>query len=248
MMAKLRSIKSLLGYTIRATDGDLGGVNDLYFDDAKWVIRYLVAETESRLPGRLALIATEALGQPNLEQKEFPVSLTVEKVKQSPTLESDKPVSRQKEEALRAYFQWPAYWDLAGAAVARNFEPVMPEMAEALESAKQGDQHLHSVNEVLDYGIQATDGELGHVKDFILDDEHWNVRYMVVDTRNWLPGKTVLVDPQWICDISWSNQTASVDLTQTQIKSSPEFDSNLPIHRKYEEQLYDHYVRPKYWS
>ncbi|GJL61984.1 MAG: hypothetical protein NPIRA04_06380 [Nitrospirales bacterium] len=246
-MEMLRTIKSLLGYTIRAADGNLGGVNDLYFDDAKWMIRYLVAETESWLPGRLALIATEALGRPDRKQKEFPVSLTVETVKQSPTLEADKPVSRQKEEALRAYFQWPAYWDLAGAAVARKFEPVMPEMAEALESATQGDQHLQSVNEVLDYGIQATDGELGHVKDFIVD-EHWNVRYIVVDTRNWLPGKTVLVDPQWFCEISWSNQTASVDLTQAQIKCSPEFDPNLPIHRKYEEQLYDHYGRPKYWS
>ncbi|WP_454061518.1 PRC-barrel domain-containing protein [Candidatus Nitrospira salsa] len=244
----LRRLQSLLSYTLRATDGSLGGVKDLYFDDSKWVIRYLVAETESWLPGRLALIATEALGQPDDEEKEFLVNLTVEKIRKSPTLETDKPVSRQKEEALRAYFQWPAYWDLAGAAVARKLKPVMPEMADALESAEDGDPHLQSVNEVLGYGIQATDGELGHVKDFVIDDEHWNVRYMVVDTRKWLPGKTVLVDPHWIGDISWSNQTASVALSQAQIKSSPEFDSTLPIHRKYEEQLYDHYGRPKYWS
>ena len=66
------------------------------------------------------------------------------------------------------------------------------------EREEANDVHLRSANKVTGYRIGATDGDIGHVEDFIIDDETWEIRYMVVDTQNWWPGKKVLVAPQWI--------------------------------------------------
>ena len=242
-------LKPLLSYVIRATDQNLGKVKDFYFDDQDWVIRYLVVDTGNWLPGRLVLIATDAMGLPEWNAEEFPVKLTAKKVENSPSIDLDQPVSRQKEQALRAYFQWPAYWDLSGAPLARTVKPVLPDEAQqALDQSNDfGDPHLQNVNEVLDYSIQAVDGKIGHVDDFIIDDQSWHVKYMVVDTGNWLPGKKVLVAPGWIQDISWTDKIASVVHTREQIQSCPEFDPDIPLTRDYEQQIYQHYGYANYW-
>ncbi len=243
----LKCLKPLLGYVIQATDENIGRVKDFYFDDQHWIIRYLVANTGNWLPGRLVLIATEALGPPKWDDQEFPVMLTAKHVENSPSIEVDQPISVQKEQALRAHFQWPPYWDLGGAPIARKIKPILSaETAQVLDQTEHaGDPHLQNVNEVFDYVIQAVDGKIGHVEDFVIDDLNWHIRYMVIDTGNWIPGKKVLVAPRWIRDISWSDQTASVIHSQEQINSCPEFDPNVPITRQYEEQLYEHYSRTK---
>jgi uncharacterized protein YrrD len=116
------------------------------------------------------------------------------------------------------------------------------------EAEVEGDPHLRSTREVIGYYIEASDGDIGHVEDFIIDVEAWMIRYMVVNTRNWLPGKNVLVAPEWITAMSWGESKVMVDLTRDSIKSSPEFDPSAPVNRVYEEQLYDFYGRPKYWQ
>jgi hypothetical protein len=119
-------------------------------------------------------------------------------------------------------------------------------MAQAVEE-QQGDPHLQSTREVIDYYIEARDGDIGHVEDFIIDDEAWAIRYLVVNTRNWWPGKKVLVAPQWISEIRWGDAQVHVDMTREHIKDSPEFDPAAPVNRAYEERLFDYYGRPKYW-
>jgi hypothetical protein len=113
---------------------------------------------------------------------------------------------------------------------------------------EEGDPHLRSVGEVAGYHIEASDGEIGHIEDFIFDDETWKIRYVVVDTKNWLPGRKVLVSPLWVEDVSWRKRRVRVDLTQEEIKSSPEYDPTAPVNRQYEERLYDYYGRPRYWD
>jgi hypothetical protein len=108
-----------------------------------------------------------------------------------------------------------------------------------------GDRHLQSARDVMGYRIAATDGEIGHVDDFIVDDETWALRYMVVDTRNWLPGRKVLVATEWIREVRWTDASAVVDLTREAVRSSPEFDPAAPINREVEVQLYDYYGRPQ---
>jgi hypothetical protein len=122
------------------------------------------------------------------------------------------------------------------------------EMAQALEEEESGDSHLRSVQEVAGYHIQATDGEIGHVEDFILDDETWMLRYVVVDTRNWLPGRKVIVPPSWVESVDWANRKVSVDFTREEVRTSPEYDPAAPVNREYEVRLYDFYGRPKYWE
>jgi hypothetical protein len=78
------SISSMIGYAIRTTDGDLGKVDEFYFDDQTWTIRYIVAQTGNWLAGRKVLISLVAFGKPELESRTFSVTLTRAQVRNSP--------------------------------------------------------------------------------------------------------------------------------------------------------------------
>lgn len=242
----LRSAKELHSYVVHATDGDIGRMEAFLFDELTWDIRYLVCDIGIWLPGRRVLIAPAALGVPHYETRMFPVQLTREQVENSPDIDTDMPVSRQQEVALHRYYGWPVYWGAMAPVGTAPLPPPVIEMAQDAE-ASQGDAHLHSTHEVIDYYIEARNGDIGHVDDFIVDDEGWSIRYMAVDTRNWWPGKKVLVAPQWITEIRWGDSRVHVDMTREQIKDSPEFDPAAPVNREYEERLFDYYGRPKYW-
>jgi sporulation protein YlmC with PRC-barrel domain len=252
----LRSMEELLGYAIHAKDGDIGAVNDFFFDDESWTIRYLVVDTGTWLPGRLVLVSPIALKQPDWAANTLSVELTKKQVESSPDVDSNKPVSRQKEIELHQHFGWPYYWG-GGVFLAGGMSPIgeasdlhpKPSRTSASVATEEpeGDPHLRSSKEVTGYHIQATDGEIGHLEDFIVDDQNWAIRYMVVGTRNWWPGKKVLVSPQWIRRVSWEESKVYVELSRDAIKTSPEYEENLPITRAYESRLYDHYGRPTYW-
>jgi hypothetical protein len=235
-----RSVKSLYGYTIQARDDDIGKVHEFYFDDELWTIRYLVVDTGGWLLGRHVLLSTVAAGQPKWEKQTFPVVLTKEQVEHSPPISTDKPVSRQMEESLHSYYHWVPYWSGAGIAVTAA--------AAEREKREPRDPHLRSTRQVTGYHLHATDGEIGHVEDFIVEDETWVIRYMVVNTRNWLPGRSVLVSPTWVDRISWAGRLVYLDLDRETIRNSPEFDPSAPVNREYELRLYDYYGRPKYWT
>jgi hypothetical protein len=242
----LRSIKELHSYVIHAMDGDIGRVHAFLFDDQSWDIRYLVCDIGVWLPGRRVLIAPTAIGLPHYETRMIPVRLTKEQVEHSPDIDTDMPVSRQQEAALHRYYGWPVYWGAVASEATMSTPSAAVEMAQAVEE-QEGDPHLQSSREIIDYYIEARDGNIGHVDDFILDDAAWAIRYLVVSTRNWWPGKTVLVAPQWITEIRWGDAQVHVDMTREQIKNSPEFDPAAPVNRAYEERLFDYYGRPKYW-
>jgi hypothetical protein len=259
----LRSTNDLRGYTLRATDGEIGKVDDFLFDDEQWTIRYMVANTGGWLTGRLVLISPIVLGNVDWEAKTLAVKLTRTQVEQSPDIATDQPVSRQREQELAQYYGYFPYWGGAGLWGAGMVPyavggPVVPPLAppagttateRALSSTaiEHGDQHLRSTREVAGYHIHARDGELGHVDDFIVDDETWAMRYMVIDTRNWWPGKHVLVAPQWIGAIDWDTSSVTVDLLRETIKQGPEYDPAM-LNRAYETALYRHYGRPAYWE
>lgn len=248
----LRSAKSLDGYAIRAKDGDIGKVSEFYFDDQTWTIRYLVVNTGNWLDSRPVLIPRAVLGQPNWEGQVFAVALTRDQVEHSPDADTDQPVSRQKEIDLHTYYSVPYYWmaESGMGAFGMSDDSVFKTEADPEDAAKEeeGNPHLRSMHQVIGYGIRAQDGEIGHVEDFILDDETWSIRYIVVDTRNWLPGKKVLVVPQWIEKIEWAGAMVAVNLERKHIEAGPEFDPSAPVNRAYEERLYDYYGQPKYWE
>jgi hypothetical protein len=235
----LRSVKSLRGYAIRAKNGDLGKVREMLFDDRFWMVCYVVVDTGNWLAGRLVLLASSSLGQPAGEGRVLPANLTKEQVADSPSISTDEPVSRQMELELHSYYGWPPYWE-AGAYVA---------VAPTDDVAEQkGDPHLRSTREVIGYAIHARDGQIGHVDDFVVEDEIWSIRYMVVDVRQWLSVKRVLVAPHWAEEVDWARRRVNLDLSKEVIENSPKFDPSAPVNRQYEVRLYDYYGRPHYWS
>jgi hypothetical protein len=210
----------------------------------------MVADTRKWLPGRKVLISPMSLGTVNWSSRHFQIELTRRQVEDSPPLEEDAPVSRQYEMMFNAFFATPAYW--GGTNIwGRHPNPALlrgehAKLATDFEGPEES--HLRSVKEVTGYHIQATDGNIGHVEDFVVDDEMWALRYVVVDTRNWLPGRKVLVSPQWATAVDWVEEKLRVDLTTDTIKGSPEYEPLAPIDRDYESVLHNHYDRPFYWK
>lgn len=251
----LRSIKQLTGYNILASDGEIGKVDEFYFDDQTWTIRYLIADTGNWLMSRLVLISPQALGKPDWDKKQFPVRLTKKQVEDSPEINKDKPVSKQQEFDLTNYYGWPYYWTgMSGGIPGAIPYPAAVEAGTATDlqrdsEEQKGDPHLRSTREVEGYNIQAKDGEIGHVEDFIVDDETWSIRYMIVDTHKWLPGgRKVIIALPWIKDIDWLESRVVVDLDRQSVKNSPEYDSETSLNRQFEGELFEHYNRKKYWE
>lgn len=239
----LRSVKNLIGYQIQASNGVIGHITDFHFDDREWKIRYLAVKTTARFGKTVHISPTAFYTHPKWNRKVFPVLLTKEEVKNSPSADSDKPVDRQMEMVLAEYYRWPEYWKSSP----ENLNLEEHSIA-TLTRAHRGDPHLRSAQEVTCYYVHAADGEIGHVDDFIVDDEEWFIRYLVVNTRNFLTGKKVLLSPLWIQKIKWVESMIYTCLTKEAVRKSPPYAPSFPVNRGYEEVLYDYYGKPKYWA
>jgi uncharacterized protein YwbE len=245
----LEKARTLSGYKLRSLDGDIGKVKEFYFDDHHWTIRYLVVDTGDWLADRLVLVSPHSLGEVNKEQRYIAVDLTKKQIEGSPSWNSDKPVSRQLEEDFYGYYGWPAYWSGAFMWGPYSYIPREREESSKVNSGGRAwDPHLRSSSTVHGYTIQAKDGEIGHIADFVVDDETWSIRYMIVDTQNWWPGKKVLVSPRWIERVSWAESKVFVNLLRETIKQSPEYTEEALITRDYENKLHKHYGRDGYWA
>lgn len=254
----LRSIRQLQGATIAASDGPIGSIRDFYFDDRWWTVRYLVVDTGKWLPGRMVLLSPAVVGRLDWSQRTVEVSLTREQVKGSPDVEEHRPVSRQQELTHLRYYGVPPYWlgpDLWGAAPypTRLSGAEQAELDRTIEHAQQvavaqGDDHLRSMKEVAGYQIDATDGELGEIDDFLVDEETWAIRYLVINTSRWWFGKQVLIPPSWATSVSWDTRTVSVSVTRERVKESPPYDASAHLDRQWEADYHRHHGKPPYWD
>jgi len=244
----LDKVITLKGYKLHSLDGEIGEIKEFYFDDHHWTIRYLVADTGNWLIDRQVLISPYALLTVDKKGQYINIDLSKKQIEDSPSLDSDKPVSRQFEESYYSYYGWPMYW--GGPYLWGNYPEIMLDRKnwkEVNNSKNAWDSHLRSTHDVIGHHIQATDGELGHVEDFIIDDRTWAIRYLVVNTRNWWPGKRVLISPQWIDRISWTDSKVFVNLLRERIQQAPAYlEDSLPS-REYESKLHEHYKRQGYW-
>jgi hypothetical protein len=244
----------LKGVAIRATDGVLGSVDQLYFDDETWAIRYLTVETGGWLGGRRVLISPISVVHTDWQSRLVDVALTRKQVKDSPDIDTHKPVSRQHEAEYLGYYGYPFYWGgpyLWGpASYPAGLAIPTTDSTEAVADRvrrESADSHLRSTEAVTGYYIEAADGEIGHVDGFVVDDEAWAIRYIEVATRNWWPGKKVLVSPAWIERVSWEDSKVYAGLSREAIKGAPGYVESMAITREYEDRLYGHYGRPPYW-
>lgn len=240
----LRDLKKLRGFSLKALDGEIGNVRDVYFDDLDWVVRYLVVDTGSWLTGRTVLIVPKVLRTPEDASRTIPVTLTRSKVEGSPSVETNKPVTRQHEAELLRYYGLSSYWPepMIGA----SFPPgpastIMPPPGEDDSKKPKGDPNLQSSHDVTGFPIQAKDGDLGHVQDFILEDKDWAIRYLVVDTTNWWPGGLVLVSPKWIEHIDWKTREVQIALPRETLREAPTYHPSSPITPEFEQRLRAYY-------
>lgn len=260
----LQRAEELQGYSIYAADGELvADVKAFYFDEESWKVRYLVGKAGGVFANRYVLIASEFVEKAERDARILHAKLSKEQVKDAPDIAADRPVGDQQEVEHQGSYgmlpYWGSGWEAATTPVVPTYPGAYPEGGAPGPTAgqpeegeetpeKRGDPHLRSTEEVTEYQIGTTDGEIGHVEDFIVDDEEWVIRYVVVDTRNWLPGRKVLVSACWIPEVSWGRREVSVNLTQDEIKSAPEWDPDSPLDREYETRLHEHYGRPPYWK
>jgi len=252
----LRAAKEFKIFKLRARDGDIGKAREFYFDDEHWAIRYLVAETGGWLNGRQVLISPYALKPVNEAEQVMPVELTKKQIENSPLLYCHLPVSRQYEMQYYSYYGWPNYWSgpsLWGYSTAPLHQPggvvLNPVEPAAFPPHREqaGDPHLRSTQAVTGHHLQAVDGEIGHIEDLIIDDVTWASRYLVVDTKNWWPGRHVLIAPQWIERVSWEESKVFVNLERKMIKGAPAY-MPAALNREYELKLYRHYGCFEYWA
>ncbi len=246
----LRSLKDIIKFKIIATDGEIGHVDDFYFDDMTFNIRYLVVETGNWFNENKVLLSPNSLNKPDFEEKSLHVNITRELVQNSPSYDSAKPISRDHEENMANHYGWPLYWTTIDSAMIGAVPPEIDLAKEAASSNKEttenkNEYNLRSAKEVIGYSIQAKDGEIGEIDDFIIDDEIWSIRYAVVDTGNFLSGKKVLIAIPWIGRIDWQSSSVFVDLTKNSIEKSPKYDHSKSINNDYENELFDHYEKPR---
>lgn len=229
----LTHVKKLLGYKIQAVDGEIGKVEDLYFDAHDWVLRYLVVDTGPWILGRKVLLTHHALQQTDGDDEIISVNLTREQVKNSPEMDSVKMISRPQEEALHVYYGWPTYWYIPPTAAGGG--PVAPVWAvpsdelpheEKPEVVETKEPHLYQFSDVKGYRVHAVDGDIGHVEDFVVEDQDWTIGYFIVDTGGWFQkGNLVMLAPHWITQIDTEDAKVYIDLKKETIRSSPEFEA-----------------------
>jgi len=250
----LRKAKDVMDFTLGAQDGEIGRVKDFYFDDEAWTVRYLVADTGKWLALKRVLISPFAVQGFRDRDKVVEINLTRDQVKGSPSIEENAPVSRQYELEYLQYYGWPFYWQGPGLwgpwtePVYRDYPVPGPEAPAPAESEPQDDLHLRSTGEVTGYHLEARDGEIGHVADFIIDDADWAIQYLVIDTGHWWPGRKVLLSPVWSTSVDWDRSQVRVDLDRATIKLAPVYDPSIPITREYEARLFAYYSQPPYWE
>jgi hypothetical protein len=258
----LRNASRLLGLAVEATDGEVGSVADLLFDDRQWTVRWAVVDTGGWLADRQVLLAPSMLGEPPALDDErhaavaFRVALTRRQVEGSPDVSSDEPVSRQHEAELFEHYEHEPYW--AGGDPLTVGNPGTShwpagDMSTATQAAEHdehrtGDPHLRSTKDIAGYVVEARDGDIGEVEEFLIDPSAaWAIRYLVVDIGRWLPGRHVLIAPRWLSEIDWQSRSVRVDRCRREIKEAPAYDADAALDRAYEESLHRWYGQPGYW-
>lgn len=264
---RLVRFEDLTRCAIGAVDGAIGDVEDVYFDDQSWTVRYLVVDTGGWLSGRQVLLSPHAIERLDAVGQRVVTRLSRRQVEESPPVDTAKPVSRQYESDLLGYYGYSPYWTGAyrwGPYMYPETVPLStsPEAAPppypsrvaeemAARERESADPHLRSARAVRGYSIQATDGGLGHVESYLLDDREWAIRYVVVDPRSWWPGEHVLVSPDWITAVDWNASKVHVDVTRETVRNAPPYrpeEMFEMFHRDLERELYAHHRRPGYWE
>jgi uncharacterized protein YrrD len=247
----LRLSSEVRGYAIRARDGVIGKVSDILFDDQTWMMRWVVVDPERWLEDRKVLLPIIALGHLDAEQEEFSVRLSRQQIKDSPDIDSDRSVSRHMEANVYDHYGWTPYWGTGffmggggylGGAMGAPYLESREHAARGPEFADNPDDaHLRSMKALQGYDIHATDGDIGHLEDFLVEDVDWSIRYLVVNTNSWWLGHKVVASPRIVETIDWGRRLVSVKVDKKALKDCPAYGGLEKIDRDYDRTYNDYY-------
>jgi uncharacterized protein YrrD len=231
----LYRLEQLLDLPIEASDGELGSISDVYFDDRHWTVRYLIVDAGIWMSRRQVLISPISVATIDWSERRVRVNLTKQQIEASPPIETDKPVSRQREAAFFDYYAYPHYWGGPSAwgttsnpvSRATSAPHVFGALSEDFALALPGDPRLRSCKEVIGYRLQATDDPLGSLEDFLVDDVSWAMRYLLVNTRNGAPDRHIVIPPEWIEHVDWEEKTVKVKVSRRAVQNAPEYNPKL---------------------
>lgn len=252
----LHRMDKLIGLRIVASDGEVGSLHDLYFDNRRWAVRYLVVESGNWLEARKLLISPLAIESIDWDGGAVGVRLTRQQVRGSPDIDTQRPLSRHHEISYFNYYGYPDYmsgpllWGLTPFPVIPD-DASLPLTTQAIADEAAAHQpyesHLCSAADACGWQLQASDRSIGHVEDFILESGSWALRYLIVETSNWWNGRHVVVPVQWISRLDQDDSRVHVEVLSDDIRAAPEYDPAIELSRDYEIQLFGHYRRPGYW-
>ncbi len=240
-------LKTLQGYKLEAIDGPIGKVDEFCFDEQFWTIRYLVVNTGNWLSERQLLISPYAIGEVSPSEHQVFIKLTKRQVVDSPFLAAGEPVSKEFERDYYGYYGWPLYWNGTYMWGADPYLNKTPPVWNQQLNHEEWDPHLCSSHDISRFTIHSMDGEIGPIRDFLISDATWTIRYLVVDSQKQLHGNYVLISPQWIESSDWEQSKFTVNISREQIALSPEYFDDLQLTRADEGALYKHYNRRGYW-
>jgi len=208
----LHDLETLTGFSVIATDGALGSIRNFLFDDQSWKIRCLVVDAGSWLARRAVVLAITAVEQPDWVKRIFRVHLTKEQLRHSPDVDTEKPVSRQQEIAMQEYFGLPIYWAESDFGAMSSLPPGRKYPVDTQE-----DSHLRSASGLAGYEVWGTDGEIGRVEGFVMDDASWHLGYLDVKMGDWLHSRSVLIPTRWVDSVSWADRRVKLYHTQERL-------------------------------
>ena len=246
-LVKLNDIKT---YYCEAADGKIGPYEDIYFDAYRFAVRFLLVDTQQWLPERKVILSPFTVGAIDDQNQLVYIELAQHQIKNSPPLATDQPVSRQYEEQYFKYYGWPPYWDSLSwpntlRVRASDISASLPHRT----LSSHIENNLHRASKILGYSVALTEGPIGKLNDFVIDTHYWVVRYMEIDTRNWLDHKNFsLITPSMILGIDWPEKRISVDVSRKTLQNAPPYDANEPISRDYESRLLKYYGEVNYWK
>ena len=235
----LRSMKELFGYAVAATDGPLGTLEDFLFDERSHDLRYLVADTGGWFKRRHLLVTPAAFGRTHWPARDFPVKITRAQAEASPVMIADAPLSRQHEVALHSFFEWMPYW------LSHSNGVPTAHVAAADGVADLDALALCRAGRLIGYQVQATDTDIGHVVDFLIDDEQWKLRDVIVDTESWGEPRTVMVSMSVFTGFDPAAEKVLIDLTMRLIRECPVFDPLAIAGSRSEVVFHDYLGRPR---
>ncbi|PYZ98764.1 hypothetical protein CR205_09385 [Alteribacter lacisalsi] len=241
--------RMLKPFTVFGEEGEIGSVSDLFFDEHTWTVRYIVMNAGNWLKGEQRFLSPASIQSYSVEEERLHANITKEQAKESPSPE-DEPMTRKFERQFSKFYGLNPYWMGAGlwgsGAVPRDLTREDPD---SLDDLREEETSILSVKDLIGYELSTGDESFGKVKDVLIEEDSFKIRYFVVDTNRWLPGgKEVVVSTEWILDVNWSQSLVSVELSKDKIKSAPEYVEDMTLDRDMETSVFKHYGKPKYWD